>query len=40
MRCYREALADDPSQTTAREGLALLTAALEKQVWWEVGRYS
>ena len=32
MRCYREALADDPKEETAKTRLGLLTAALEKQV--------
>ena len=32
VQCYREALADDPSQQTARTRLELITAALEKQV--------
>lgn len=32
MQCYREALADDPSQQTARTRLELITNALEKQV--------
>lgn len=32
MRCYKEALADDPSQTTARQRLEVLTAIMEKQV--------
>ena len=32
VQCYREALADDPSQQTARTRLELISAALEKQV--------
>ncbi len=32
MRCYREALADDPHQDLARQRLQLLTAITEKQV--------
>ena len=32
VQCYREALADDPSQLTARTRLELISAALEKQV--------
>ena len=32
VECYREALADDPSQQTARTRLELIIAALEKQV--------
>jgi hypothetical protein len=32
LQCYREALADDPGQTTARTRLELISAALEKQV--------
>ena len=32
MKCYREALADDPHQVTARERLKVITVALEMQV--------
>lgn len=32
VKCYREALADDPHQETARERLRIITTALEKQV--------
>ncbi len=32
MKCYREALADDPEQSQARERLQLLTVITEKQV--------
>lgn len=32
MRCYREALADNPEEETARVRLDILTAAAEKQV--------
>ncbi|XP_064382793.1 tetratricopeptide repeat protein 14-like isoform X5 [Halichondria panicea] len=32
MRCYKEALADDPHQSMARQRLQLLTAITEKQV--------
>lgn len=32
MRCYREALADNPEEDTARVRLDILTAAAEKQV--------
>ena len=31
-RCYKEALADDPSQRTARQRLEVLTAIMERQV--------
>ena len=34
MKCYREALADDPEEETAKARLGILTAALEKQVSW------
>ena len=32
LKCYREALADNPHQETARERLKIITTALEKQV--------
>lgn len=32
MRCYREALADDPQQSSAKERLQALTAFAEKKV--------
>ena len=32
MRCYREALADNPEEETARVRLDILTTAAEKQV--------
>ena len=32
VQCYREALADDSGQLTARTRLELISAALEKQV--------
>ena len=36
MRCYREALADEPNQETAKTRLRVITVALEKQVGIEL----
>ena len=35
MRCFREALADDPEEETARTRLQILTTAKKKQVRME-----
>ena len=37
-RCYREALADDPQEETARLRLEIITTAMEKKVGGARGR--
>ena len=32
VKCYREALADEPNQETAKSRMKIITVALEKQV--------